>query len=96
MYQIISNGKALAICEEPRWVKYDEYKSCYVQCGRDEAELIAVKGELYSFNDRFDDFPKAQIVQIDGGEYVFKHDNQVLINTQNILDIETALCELDV
>ena len=95
MVEIYSEEKLIAVCGEPRYVKVKPSTGCYIQCKADEAEGVAVRGQVYSLNDKLDSLPKALIREIDGGDLIFNHNSQLELDAQRILDIETALCDLD-
>ena len=95
MIQVISNGVVVAVCDKARYVRVKPSTGAFIQCDKELADGIAVNGQVYSLNDKLDSLPKAEIKEVDGGEFIFSHDAQLKSNAQSILDIETALCELD-
>ncbi len=44
MYEVISESKRVALCEEPRYIKVKPESGCYIQAEADEAEGIAING----------------------------------------------------
>lgn len=96
MYRIVSEGKLIAICEKPRYVKIKESSGAWVQTTAKEAEAIAVKGDLYGFNGHeVEGRPKASVFETDSAEWVY--DNYVQDNDYKaaIASLEDALCEMD-
>ena len=93
MYEVINkeNGQRIALCEQPRYVKSSKYSGAFIQCGRKEAEGVAVNGEVYSLNGRLKGRPEAGIYEIDGGKFMAEVEKQA----QDLLNIKAALCELD-
>ena len=97
MYEVIKkdSGQRIAICEQPRYVLRNELSGAFIQCDREDAEGVAVGGEVYSLNNQLDGKPEAMINEIDGGVVVFDHDSDLAGMHGDLLDIQTALCELD-
>ena len=93
MYEIINkeNGQRIAFCEQPRLVKIKEQSGAFIQCSRNEAEGVAVNGEVYSLGGKLTGRPEAYIHEIDGGKFM----SEVSKHTQDLLNIKAALCELD-
>lgn len=48
MYKIISDGKVIALCDEPRYIHKNEESGAYVRVLREDAQGIAVLGEPYN------------------------------------------------
>ena len=96
MYEVISQGERVAIVEMPRYVKVKSATGAFIQCSEAEAEGVAVTGKgVYSLNGKLKDLPRCEVRKVDGGEVVFEHDADLAVVHGSLLDIETALCELD-
>lgn len=97
MYRIISGGKVIALCDAPRYVKVKKESGAFIQCDKDEAEGVAVAGEVYNLEGRatIENAPEAQISVVDGGLMVF--DGYVDKNkyASEMTALENALCEID-
>lgn len=48
MVKIISEGKTIALCDEPRYIRKNEESGAYVRVLREDAQGIAVLGEPYN------------------------------------------------
>lgn len=48
MYKIISDGKAIALCDEPRYIRLRAETGAYVRATQENAQGIAVIGEPYN------------------------------------------------
>ena len=96
MYKIVSEGRLLAICEEPRYVRKKESTGAWIQTDSENAEAIAVKGQLYGFdNHEVEGRPTANIIPIDGLEYVFDNYVQDVDYKTAIAALEDAMCDID-
>ena len=93
MYEVINkeNGQRIALCEQPRYVRIKQESGAFIQCGRKEAEGVAVNGEVYSLDGRLTGRPEAAICELDGGKIMAEVEKQA----QDLLNIKAALCELD-
>ena len=93
MYEVINkeNGRHIAFCEQPRLVRIKEQSGTFIQCSRNEAEGVAVNGEVYSLGGRLTGRPEVDIHEIDGGKLMAEAEKQA----QDLLNIKAALCELD-
>ena len=97
MYEVIDHdsGQRLALCEQPRYVRINPNSGVYIQCSAEQAEGVAVDGTVYSLNNQLDGKPEAMINEIDCGVVVFDYDSDLAGMHGDLLDIQTALCELD-
>ncbi len=101
MYAILSGGELLALCEKPRYVKKNAVSGAYVEAKREEAEAIAVNGELYNLpgGTAIPSAPEAVITERDIPEYVFCNRARIAENEKStgatIVIMEDALCEQD-
>ena len=97
MYEVISKGERVAIVEMPRYVKVKSATGAFIQCSEAEAEGVAVTGKVYRLGGKLKalGLTEAEVHKVDGGEVVFEHDADLVVVHGSLLDIETALCELD-
>ena len=101
MYEIIIEGRVVALCEKPLYVKVKEDTGAYVEASPDEAVGIAVNGIVYNIDGRDDipDMPQAVVKKSSVSEYVFEHGVKISENEKRanaaIIDVESALCEHD-
>lgn len=95
MRAIISEGRLIALCEEPRYVKLNTESGAYVQTTEKDAEGIAVSGEVYNLpgGTAIPERPEALIDERDAAEYVFGNRVRIEENEAAIVDAEDALCE---
>ena len=96
MHRIVSDGKLLAVCEKPRFVKKKESTGVWIQTDAKDAEAVAIAGELYGFGDHeVEGRPKAVVFEMDGGSWI--SDNYVQDGDYKaaIAALETALCDID-
>lgn len=101
MFAILSEGALLALCERPRYVKVNEETGAYVEAPAEEAEGVAVDGQVYNLQGgtAIPDAPEVVIQEADAPEYVFRNRARILLNEETtgavIVAMEEALCELD-
>ncbi len=101
MYAILSGGALLALCDKPRYVRFNPKSGAYVESGADDAEAVAVNGELYSLPGRaaIEGRPEALVVERESAEYVFQNKMQIAANEARseaaFTTVEGALCEQD-
>lgn len=101
MYEIMSNGELLALCERPRYVKRNQETGVFVEATEDTAEGIAVGGEVYNLpgGSAIPDAPEALVREAETSEYVFRNRARIIENEEAtgaaIIAMEEALCEMD-
>ena len=93
MYEVINkeNGQHIAFCEQPRLVRLNKQSGAFIQCSPEQAEGVAVNGEVYSLDGKLTGHTEADIYEIDSGKFMA----EVEKHTQDLLNIKAALCELD-
>jgi hypothetical protein len=100
MYEIISGGNLVALCERPRYVKANS-EGIYVEAAAEEADGISVAGTLYNLEggSAIPDAPEAIVRQGDATEYIFHNRVQIAQNAETataaITSVEDAMCEMD-
>lgn len=101
MYAILSGGTIIALCSKPRYVKRNE-NNVYIEADATDAIGVSVNGQLYNINggNAIADAPEAVVVQRDIFEYVFNNRVKIKKNEETtgsaIIEMENALCELDI
>ena len=97
MYRIVSEGKVVALCDEPRYVRKKVESGAYIQCDEADAEAVAVSGNLFSLKGKtpIEDRPEAMISKVDGGEFLFSNYVDKMNFSEENSTIEDALCEMD-
>ncbi|MBQ8693609.1 MAG: hypothetical protein IJ520_10755 [Synergistaceae bacterium] len=96
MYEVISGGKRVALIETPRYIKVKPSTGAYIEADERHAQGIAINGKgVYSLKGKLKDLPECEVRKVDGGVVVFDHDSDLAGMHGDLLDIQTALCELD-
>ena len=96
MYEVINKGERVALVETPRYIKVKQSTGAYVETDAEHAEGVAINGKgVYSLNGKLKNLPEAEVREVDGGVFVFDHEHDLAGVHDSLLDIETALCELD-
>lgn len=106
MVKIISNGKIIAICEKPRYIKVKPETGIYIQTDEKHAQGISIDGDVYNLPDHTEiskDIlnketgeyelgiaPEAFTVEIDGGTLLISEINNLKEETNDIL------CDVDI
>lgn len=92
MYEVISESKRIALCEEPRYIKVKPESGCYIQAESDEAEGIVINGlGVFSLKGKLKDLPEAEVRKIDGGALLLEIEKL----NNSIAELENAIVELD-
>jgi len=70
MYKITKNGKGIAICDKPRFIKLNKESGAYIEASQAEAEGVAVGGQVYNFNGKQiqENAEEVMVSEIDSGE----------------------------
>lgn len=101
MYEIISAGELVALCETPRYIKVNEESGLYVEASAEDAVGISVDGTLYNLNggSAIPDAPDAIVREGSATDYIFRNRAKIEENAGNtaaaIITVEDAVCELD-
>ncbi len=88
MYQIISDGQIVSLCDNPRYIKVKPSTGCFVQTTAEEAQGVSAGGKPYNLSGHteitvtnYDEetetsetvpAPVADVREVDGGEVAFK------------------------
>ncbi len=96
MYQITVDDKIFYTSTAPNYVKKKSESSAWIKSTKEDAEGIAVFGEIYSLPNKAPIKNKtvANVKEIDGGTIIFEVSNKTKINTLKVVDIQEALCDL--
>lgn len=89
MYQVLVENSVIGLCESPYYIKKKQ-NGIIIETNESDATGIVFDNSVYNLIGH-NDFPEksfANVHEIDSGEYVFG-------THKNIIEIETALCELD-
>ena len=75
MFRITKKGTAeiIAIVDEIRYITYDATSKTFCRAfGKDDADGIAVKGQVFNFGDteKLEDYPFADISEVDGSALI--------------------------
>lgn len=101
MYEILSGGALVSLCDKPRYVRLNPDSGCYVEAVPEEAIAVAVNGNLYNIKggNAVPNAPEAVVREADGAEYVFGNRARIAENEQAtgaaVVQLEEALCEQD-
>ncbi len=101
MYAIIIEGELRSLCDSPRYVRRKPETGVFIQCKREDAEGIAVDGEVYNLmgGNAIPDRPEAFVREAESSEYVFRNRVRIIENEEStgaaIIAMEDALCEID-
>jgi len=79
MYEIISGGVLIALCETPRYIKRKEKTGAYIEATAEDAEGIAVGGDIYNLpgGSAIEGAPEAAIRPAESGECIFRTQKEV-------------------
>lgn len=67
------NAEVIGIVDQPRYVTFDAESNTFLRAfGRDDADGIAVKGQVYNFGDeeKLEGYPFADISEVDGSALI--------------------------
>lgn len=97
MYRIVSGGKVVALCDEPRYVLKKASTGVYIRTDAEHAEGVVVGGIVYSIEGRpaIEEAAVASVIQTDGAEFVFANYVPLRQYSADLAAIEDALCEMD-
>lgn len=79
MYQIISGGAVVAVCDAPRYIRKNPTSGSFVECPAEWAEGVAVGGAAYNLPGRshIPGAAEAVVRPVDGGEIIFRTEKEV-------------------
>lgn len=101
MYAILSNGRLVALCDKPRYVKIKKETGVFVETSKEDAIAVAVNGTLYNINggDAIAGADQAVIREENAGEFIFGEHMRVTKNKEDadtaFIAVEGVVCELD-
>lgn len=67
------NAEVIGIVEHPRYIVYDKASNSFFRAfGKDDADGIAVRGQVYNFgnNEKLKGYPFADIAEVDGAALI--------------------------
>lgn len=88
MYRIVTDEGVIALCDEPWYVRKNPDSGAWIHCGKDEAEMLSVRGTLYSLNEVI-------VAPQEAGTVLFEHAIKIDEHGNAIVGIEDSLCEID-
>ena len=97
MYRIVSEGKSISLCDEPRYVRRKPSTGAWIRTDEENAEAVSVRGMLYSIPGKpvIEGAPVVSIMQIDGGEVLhIASVEQDKLTSETVPDLEDAVAEL--
>lgn len=73
MFKIVSAGKIVALCDNPRYIARNQDTGTLVEATAENAIGVSVAGTLYNLNggSEIPDVPEAVVSEVEGGEMVF-------------------------
>lgn len=101
MYEIVSGGALVALCEKPRFVKRNEETGVFVEASVEEAVGVAVNGTLYNLlgGTAIEGAQEAIVREGEAAEYVFQNRVRIAEDREAaetaVVEVEDALCEMD-
>ena len=103
MYEIISEGQIVSLCDKPRYIKVKPSTGCYIEATAEDAQGVSASGKPFNLSGHteitvtnYDEetetsetvpAPVADVREVDGGEVAFKEG--VRINDNKIKIDET-------
>ena len=96
MFQINVDNKIFYTSTAPNYVKKKLESGAWIKSSKDDAEGIAVLGEIYSLPNKppIENKAVANVKEIDGGTIIFEMSNKTKDNALKVVDIQEALCDL--
>ena len=93
MYKIYVGGELLTITDHLRYVRRNE-KGVFVECPREKAHGIAVKGQFYRFiNVEMEGYPVASFASVDAGNFVEEHRDGIALLNDDMTNAQIAIAE---
>ena len=73
MFKIVSAGKIVALCDNPRYIARNQDTGTLVEATAENAIGVSVSGTLYNLNggSEIPDAPEVVVSEVEGGEMVF-------------------------
>ena len=96
MFQITVDNKIFYTSTAPNYVKKKLESGAWIKSTKDDAEAVAVLGEIYNLPNKMpiENKSVAIIKEIDGGTIIFEVSNKTKDNALKVVDIQEALCDL--
>lgn len=77
MYKVIKDNESIALVEKPRYIRLSK-EGAFIQCEKDEAQGIALNSTFYRFfNVDLPGYEVIDLAEVEGGEYLVKHGEQI-------------------
>ena len=87
MFQIIVDDKTFYTSSAPHYVKKKISSGAWIPAMKDDAEGVALMGEVYALTDII-------VKEVDGGEVVLSVSERTVEGLRKIIDLQEALCDL--
>ena len=100
MYEIISEGQIVSLCDKPRYIKVKPSTGCYIEATAEDAQGVSAGGKPYNLAGHteitvtnYDEetetsetvpAPVADVREVDGGEVAFKEGARINDNEVKI------------
>ena len=96
MFQITVDNKIFYTASSPNYVKKKSSDGAWIACTKNDADALAVMGEIYSLPNkpRIENKSCAIVKEIDSGFVIFEMSQQTNNNSLKVIDIQEALCDL--
>jgi hypothetical protein len=104
MYEIISDGQIVSLCDNPRYIKVKPSTGCFIQTTAEEAQGVSAGGKPYNLSGHteitvinYDEetktsetvpAPIADVREVDGSEVVFAEFQRTDNNTTKIAEVD--------
>lgn len=88
MYEIISEGQIVSLCDKPRYIKLKPSTGCFIEATAEDAQGVSAGGKAYNLSghteitvtnydeetetSETDPAPVAVVREVDGGEVAFR------------------------
>lgn len=95
MFQITVDDKIFYTSTAPNYVKKKNSTGAWIKSSKEDAEAVAVFGEIYSLPHKpIENKSVAIVKEIDGGTIIFEVSKKTQDNALKVVDIQEALCDL--
>lgn len=95
MYRIIQNGKTIAFCNNPHYVKLKKETNTWVESSAYEAQAIVINGKFYNLTNHnlITDAPIVSVQKTNNDEFLFSLNNDIALIAERTNALFTILAE---
>lgn len=95
MYRIIQNGKTIAFCNNPHYVKLKKETNTWVESSAYEAQAIVINGKFYNLTNHnlIMDAPTVSVQKTNNDEFLFSLNNDIALIAERTNVLFTILAE---